>query len=185
MFRLWVQTHRMRTVATGVGLAALGIVAVLFAFACTTSSPRPSPVAFPSATATGAASPPMLGPLSPTTLPALSAQGLTLPPEMTLYAPRATDIASAVPQTSAVAAAQAFYPFVKLGEAQLLLMTDDQNRSPRLVWIVTVLDKPTFMGGSAGAPAPPPDPTLPTYWLVFVDAHTGKAMFGDSGQKIS
>ena len=102
---------------------------------------------------------------------------------MTLYAHRATDIASAIPQTSAVAAAQAFYPFAKLGEAELLLMTDDQIQSPRLVWIVTVLDKPTFVGGPAGAPTP--DPTLPTYWLVFVDAHTGKAMFGDSGQKIS
>ncbi|HXU22547.1 MAG TPA: hypothetical protein VN697_00830, partial [Tepidiformaceae bacterium] len=80
--------------------------------------------------------------------------------------------------------AQRFYPFVKLGDAQLLLMTDDQNQTPRLVWIVTVLDKPTFVGGPVGADTPP-DTTRPTYWLVFVDAHTGESLFGQSGEKVN
>jgi hypothetical protein len=107
---------------------------------------------------------------------------MSLPKEMSLYVPDPADT-SAITRTAAIAAAQRFYPFAKLGDAQLLLMTDGQNPSPRLVWIVTVLDKPTFVGVPVGADTPL-DTTLRTYWLVFVDAHTGDALFGQSGQKV-
>ena len=176
MFKSSVRTHRTRTVCAGIGLAACAVVAVTFAFGLTTSSPGASADASPSVSAT-------TPPPQRTTLSALSAQGMSLPKEMSLYIPSPADSGSAVTQTAAIASAQRFYPFVKLGDAQLLLMTDDQIQSPRLVWIVTVLDKPTFVGGPVGADTPP-DTTRPTYWLVFVDAHTGEALFGQSGQKL-
>lgn len=165
--------RRQSIVAARIALAVLAGVVMLFAFACSDAGPTP---------AASAPAPGTPETLRPVVLPDLAAKGVTLESGMTLYEPRASD-AAAVTNADAVASAQAFYPFAHLGEARLLLMTDSQIPSPRLVWIVTVLDKPFFVGGGAGAPTP--DPSRPSYNLVFVDATTGKAMFGASGEKVN
>lgn len=100
---------------------------------------------------------------------------------MALYEPSASDASSAISKDAAIASAQGFYPPAKLGDAQLVLMTDDLNLAPRLVWVVTVNERPVFVNGPPGGPGP--DATRPAYWIVFVDARTGEAMFGQSGEK--
>ncbi len=175
MFKFGLYERRVATASVGATLAAVSIVAGVFLFGDLGSSPAGTP---PTVGVTGSSVP---LPLRPMVLPELAAKGLELPKEMALYEPSALDASSTISKDSAIASAQGFYPPGKLGDAQLVLMTDDLTPAPRLVWVVTVNERPVFVNGPAGAPGP--DATRPAYWLVFVDAHTGEAMFGQSGEK--